>query len=110
MISVFCIQKVQKNAKKKKKDAFYTWYRWNLYHSRLLKGTRIQLYDTTKYQWGIITKVNNNSYQVTCADDVRRKWFENVKAVGVSAGASTPDELIEEVKEKIEIISKEKIN
>ena len=60
------IQKlIQKNIIMKKKDAFYTWYRWNLYNSRLLKTTRIQLYYSSKYQWGIITKVNNNtSYQV----------------------------------------------
>ena len=48
---------------------------------------------------------NHNSYQVTCADDVRKEWFENVNQVGISAGASTPDELIQEVKEKISIIN-----
>lgn len=48
---------------------------------------------------------NRNSYQVTCADDVKKEWFENVNQVGISAGASTPDELIQEVKEKISIIN-----
>ena len=48
---------------------------------------------------------NHNSYQVTCADDVKKEWFENVNQVGISAGASTPDELIQEVKEKISIIN-----
>ena len=48
---------------------------------------------------------NHNSYQVTCADDVRKEWFENASQVGISAGASTPDELIQEVKEKISIIN-----
>lgn len=48
---------------------------------------------------------NHNSYQVTCADDVRKEWFENANQVGISAGASTPDELIQEVKEKISIIN-----
>ena len=53
---------------------------------------------------------NKNSYQVTCAHDVKKKWFNGVKQVGISAGASTPDELIEEVKEKILLINKENLN
>jgi len=45
---------------------------------------------------------NNNSYQVTCAEDLHRVWFENKKSVGISAGASTPDYLIKEVELKIQ--------
>ncbi len=41
---------------------------------------------------------NSNSHQVTCAENLNRIWFENKKSVGISAGASTPDYLIEEVK------------
>ncbi len=52
---------------------------------------------------------NEKSYQVTCADDLDLNWFDNVETVGISAGASTPDYLIEEVKNKIEIISKGEI-
>ena len=44
---------------------------------------------------------NPNSYQVTCAEDLDKIWFDNKKTVGISAGASTPDYLIEEVKLKI---------
>ena len=44
---------------------------------------------------------NSNSYQVTSAKDLKRIWFKNKKSVGISAGASTPDYLIEEVKLKI---------
>ena len=51
---------------------------------------------------------NSNSYQVTCADDLQIKWFNSVKTVGISAGASTPDYLIEEVKNKIKSIGKDK--
>ncbi|MAJ44273.1 MAG: 4-hydroxy-3-methylbut-2-enyl diphosphate reductase [Candidatus Marinimicrobia bacterium] len=50
---------------------------------------------------------NKNSFQVTCADDLKKEWFENIRQVGISAGASTPDELIEEVKEKILNINEE---
>lgn len=41
---------------------------------------------------------NPRSYQVTCGKDVKKKWFEDAKRIGISAGASTPDYLIEEVK------------
>ncbi|MDB3868625.1 4-hydroxy-3-methylbut-2-enyl diphosphate reductase, partial [Candidatus Marinimicrobia bacterium] len=45
---------------------------------------------------------NSDSYQITCAEDLDRKWFGGKNSVGISAGASTPDYLIEEVKLKIE--------
>jgi len=45
---------------------------------------------------------NPNSYQITCADDLDRMWFSGKESVGISAGASTPDYLIEEVKIRIE--------
>ena len=51
---------------------------------------------------------NDNSYQVTCADDLDTGWFKNIKTVGISAGASTPDYLIEEVKNEIENINKDR--
>jgi len=54
-------------------------------------------------------KLNKNSYQVTCAEDLKPKWFLNKNTVGISAGASTPDYLIEEVKLKIEKINKDKL-
>ena len=37
---------------------------------------------------------NKNSFQVTCADDINESWFDGVESVGISAGASTPDNLI----------------
>ena len=45
--------------------------------------------------------INKNTYQVTCANDINPKWFINCKSVGISAGASTPDYLIEEVEKKL---------
>ena len=47
---------------------------------------------------------NKKSYQVTCGGDVNPKWFSDNDIVGISAGASTPDYLILEVKEKIKNI------
>tara|TARA_Y100001970_G_scaffold30035_1_gene37257 strand:+ start:376 stop:1239 length:864 start_codon:yes stop_codon:yes gene_type:complete len=55
---------------------------------------------------------NKKSFQVTSADDLHESWFKNCKSVGISAGASTPDETIREVLEmikKIKGITKEEI-
>ena len=46
-------------------------------------------------------KINPRTYQVTCKNDLKDKWFVNCDSVGISAGASTPDYLIDEVKDKI---------
>ena len=51
---------------------------------------------------------NENTYQVTCAEDIKESWFENIEKVGISAGASTPDYLIEGVERKIKMIAKER--
>jgi len=50
---------------------------------------------------------NEKSYQVTGKEDLKKEWFFNVKNVGISAGASTPDYLITEVKEKIKEFERE---
>ena len=47
---------------------------------------------------------NKRSYQVTCASDMEKFWFENCETVGISAGASTPDDIIRDVVEKIKEI------
>ena len=45
--------------------------------------------------------INKNTYQVTCADELEDDWFLKSESVGISAGASTPDYLIEEVSKRI---------
>ena len=52
---------------------------------------------------------NKNSFQVTCADDIDELWFDGVESVGISAGASTPDNLIEDVIAKVKLFSKIKV-
>ena len=47
---------------------------------------------------------NKRSYQLTNADDLEKSWFENCETVGISAGASTPDDIIRSVVEKIKDI------
>ena len=48
---------------------------------------------------------NKLSFQVTCANDVDESWLDNVETVGISAGASTPDNIINEVINKIKLIT-----
>ena len=52
---------------------------------------------------------NKNSFQVTCADELKKSWFSNIGSVGISAGASTPDDLIADVISKVKIFSKSKV-
>ena len=50
-------------------------------------------------------EINKKSYQVTDADDINIEWFNGAKTVGLSAGASTPDNIINNVLDKIKTIS-----
>ena len=52
---------------------------------------------------------NKNSFQVTCADDIEESWLDGVDSVGISAGASTPDNLINDVIAKVKLFSKIKV-
>ena len=42
-----------------------------------------------------------NTYLIETADDMMTDWFSDVKSVGITSGASTPDELVKEVIDKI---------
>ena len=48
---------------------------------------------------------NKNSYQVVDALDLKSEWFEGVDKVGISAGASTPDNIIQSVTKHIKNLS-----
>lgn len=47
---------------------------------------------------------NNRSYQVMSAPDIDSDWFNPEDIVGISAGASTPDNVIEQVINKVKTI------
>ena len=49
---------------------------------------------------------NKKSYQVTKASELRESWLKGFETIGVSAGASTPDETIKEVVEKLKLYCK----
>ena len=47
---------------------------------------------------------NKRSYQVTTAEELDMSWFNDCETIGISAGASTPDEIINDVVKHIKII------
>ena len=54
----------------------------------------------TKHLWEICRELKP-SYLIQGADDLQKSWFDGVDVVGVTAGASTPDYVIDEVEERI---------
>jgi (E)-4-hydroxy-3-methyl-but-2-enyl pyrophosphate reductase len=56
----------------------------------------------TKKLFQVAKSVNNNTFIIEKALDLDKKWFETSNVVGVSAGASTPDWIIEEVIKEME--------
>ena len=46
-------------------------------------------------------EINVKTYQVTGWEDINKGWFSGCDSVGISAGASTPDYLINEVRDNI---------
>ena len=49
---------------------------------------------------------NERTFQFTCANDLDTDWFQDSDTVGISAGASTPDNIINEVINAIKLIGK----
>ncbi|WP_461831975.1 4-hydroxy-3-methylbut-2-enyl diphosphate reductase [Aquifex sp.] len=58
----------------------------------------------TRRLYQIAKELNPRTYHVETAEELSPEWFRNVKKVGISAGASTPDWIIKEVKNKIKEI------
>lgn len=54
----------------------------------------------TKHLWDICSEMKT-SYLIQGADDLEPSWFSGVKTVGLTAGASTPDYVIDEVEGRI---------
>ena len=49
------------------------------------------------------------SYLINGGSNVDPKWFENVKTIGLTAGASAPEVLVQDVVNKIKEISKSEV-
>ena len=59
----------------------------------------------TRHLWEIARELLP-SYLVHSPEDLRRGWFEGIEVVGLTAGASTPDYLIDEVEEAVRRLTK----
>lgn len=55
----------------------------------------------------ICKMVNPNSYHVETALELKEEWFEKAERVGITAGASTPDYIIDQVRDRIEQLGKD---
>ncbi len=59
----------------------------------------------TKQLFSIAAENCSDSYHIECEEDLDPLWFTSKKMCGISAGASTPDWIIQKVIDKIEKIS-----
>ena len=53
----------------------------------------------------IARTANPRVYQVESASDVQAEWFTGARSVGISAGASTPDKVIDDVVARIQALN-----
>jgi 4-hydroxy-3-methylbut-2-enyl diphosphate reductase len=51
----------------------------------------------TKRLYEISKSLNKKSYWIESTKDIKDTWFKGIKSVGITAGASTPDETTQEV-------------
>ncbi len=64
--------------------------------------------NTNKLQ-NICKEIQRNTYHIETEDEVNPEWFANAKKVGITAGASTPDWIIDLVLKKVHDIDKAKL-
>lgn len=60
-----------------------------------------QMSSNTQKLYKMSKSINKNTYLVEDKNDISKIWFSGINSVGISAGASTPDYVIDEVEEKI---------
>ena len=60
----------------------------------------------TSKLFAISKKLNNNTFHIESAEEIKESWFKNIEKIGITAGASTPQWVIEEVIEHIKTILK----
>jgi len=46
-------------------------------------------------------KLGTPGYLTDCPQDIHPEWFENARLVGVTAGASAPEELVNQILDRI---------
>ena len=55
----------------------------------------------SKKLYEISKSVNEKSYLIQDMTELNSSWFDNVKKIGITAGASTPEEIILEIENEI---------
>ena len=56
----------------------------------------------TKRLASLCLAIQKNTHHIESSSQISKLWFDNVEKVGITAGASTPSEAIEEVRKKVE--------
>ncbi len=75
--------------------------------ARLAKDTEVMIIAggkmsaNTRRLFEICSEICPNTYHVETAKDLRREWFEGKTSVGIASGASTPDWIVESIKNEI---------
>ena len=59
----------------------------------------------TKRLYEISKSLNKRSYWVNSPEDIKKAWFNKAKNVGITAGASTPEESIQQIIQQIKILN-----
>ncbi|MDD3095623.1 MAG: 4-hydroxy-3-methylbut-2-enyl diphosphate reductase [Candidatus Neomarinimicrobiota bacterium] len=56
----------------------------------------------------LLQSMNPNSYRISGVEEIDSNWFRGCKTLGITAGASTPDELIDEVLQYVKSLDGDK--
>lgn len=55
----------------------------------------------TKKLYNLSKSINNKSYLIQNKNELNKKWLQNIKNIGITAGASTPEKVILEIEKDI---------
>lgn len=56
----------------------------------------------TQKLYDISTQINKNTKFISDETELEREWFQDIKVLGITAGASTPDIIIKKIENRIE--------
>jgi len=59
----------------------------------------------TKQLARLCQRIGVRTYHIETADEINSEWIKGVKKAGITAGASTPDWIIQEVRDRLEYLS-----
>ncbi|MDD2752327.1 MAG: 4-hydroxy-3-methylbut-2-enyl diphosphate reductase [Candidatus Omnitrophica bacterium] len=60
----------------------------------------------TRRLYEIAKSINRNSFWVQSKEEIKASWFKNVQTIGITAGASTPEAITQQVISQIKRITK----